>query len=291
MKERKQQVLKNAHQLFVEKGYQATSIQDILDYSGISKGTFYNYFSSKSELLKAIFISLHKNFEKERNELLIGQDPADIEIFIKQMELRMHSHKQNKLFILVEEVFFSNDEELKQFIKRSKFFELRWLYNRFVDIFGEDKKPYLLDCAIMFFGILQHQSLYHSTTNLDFSETELIRYCTDRLTTLVEDVSQRKVQLISPEQFSTWFPDCSNDKQSSKNEILQSIGTLKKEIAKLPNDTERKKYMQLLDFVQEELLLKNAPRYFLIESAILSLKICPALQKTKALDTLKTFIE
>ena len=55
MNDRKQHVIKMAHQLFIEKGFQATSIQDILDYSGISKGTFYNYFSSKSELLIAIF--------------------------------------------------------------------------------------------------------------------------------------------------------------------------------------------------------------------------------------------
>ena len=94
MYERKQQVIQNAHQLFIEKGYQATSIQDILDRSGISKGTFYNYFSSKSELLKAVFISVNKDFEKERNELLIGENLADFEIFIKQIELRMHTYKE-----------------------------------------------------------------------------------------------------------------------------------------------------------------------------------------------------
>lgn len=86
MKDRKQHVIKMAHQLFIDKGFQATSIQDILDYSGIAKGTFYNYFSSKNELLIALFTTLYKQMEKERNDLLIGQDPSDIEIFIKQME-------------------------------------------------------------------------------------------------------------------------------------------------------------------------------------------------------------
>ena len=42
MNDRKLHVVNMAHQLFIEKGFQATSIQDILDYSGISKGTFYN---------------------------------------------------------------------------------------------------------------------------------------------------------------------------------------------------------------------------------------------------------
>ena len=54
MNDRKQQVLLTAQQLFVEKGFSATSVQDILDEAKISKGTFYNYFSSKNECLIAI---------------------------------------------------------------------------------------------------------------------------------------------------------------------------------------------------------------------------------------------
>ncbi|WP_442956966.1 TetR/AcrR family transcriptional regulator [Planococcus sp. MB-3u-03] len=44
----KQQIINAAHRLFIQKGYNASSIQDILDEAGISKGTFYNYFTSKS---------------------------------------------------------------------------------------------------------------------------------------------------------------------------------------------------------------------------------------------------
>ena len=46
MNDRKQHVVHMAHQLFINKGVQSTSVQDIFEYSGISKGTFYNYFSS-----------------------------------------------------------------------------------------------------------------------------------------------------------------------------------------------------------------------------------------------------
>src|SRR5919206_2043744 len=118
MNERKQHVINKAHQLFIDKGFQATSIQEIIDYSGISKGTFYNYFSSKNELLMAIFTSLGQQIDQERNKLLIGQDPADIEIFIQQLELQMDFNRRNKLLTLFEEVFVSNDPSLKQFLKR-----------------------------------------------------------------------------------------------------------------------------------------------------------------------------
>ncbi|MFA9464974.1 MAG: TetR/AcrR family transcriptional regulator [Velocimicrobium sp.] len=41
-----------ARELFVKKGYEQTSIRDILEIVDIAKGTFYYYFTSKEELHK-----------------------------------------------------------------------------------------------------------------------------------------------------------------------------------------------------------------------------------------------
>jgi len=43
-----------AEQLFRTRGYEQTSIQDILDAVGASRGAFYHYFGSKTELLEAV---------------------------------------------------------------------------------------------------------------------------------------------------------------------------------------------------------------------------------------------
>lgn len=40
--------------LFSDKGYETTSVQDIIDAVGVSKGAFYHYFRSKDEVLDAI---------------------------------------------------------------------------------------------------------------------------------------------------------------------------------------------------------------------------------------------
>ncbi|MBQ3155459.1 MAG: TetR/AcrR family transcriptional regulator [Clostridia bacterium] len=53
--EEKRQVLLNAaEKLFCERGYEAASVQDILDAEHISKGGFYHHFASKEEVLKAL---------------------------------------------------------------------------------------------------------------------------------------------------------------------------------------------------------------------------------------------
>lgn len=49
--ERKAEILSIAAQIFQQKGYSATSVDEIVRTLGIAKGTFYYYFKSKEELL------------------------------------------------------------------------------------------------------------------------------------------------------------------------------------------------------------------------------------------------
>lgn len=51
---RKQEILITAETLFCQKGYEQTSVQDILDILNISKGSFYHHFVSKEALLEGI---------------------------------------------------------------------------------------------------------------------------------------------------------------------------------------------------------------------------------------------
>lgn len=51
---RKQLIIETAEKLFYEKGYENTSVQDVLDALGFSKGGFYHHFESKLSLLEAI---------------------------------------------------------------------------------------------------------------------------------------------------------------------------------------------------------------------------------------------
>jgi AcrR family transcriptional regulator len=51
---RRSEILDVAQRFFYQKGFEPTSIQDIITEIGIAKGTFYHYFSSKLDLLDAI---------------------------------------------------------------------------------------------------------------------------------------------------------------------------------------------------------------------------------------------
>ncbi len=51
---RKQDLLKIAYKMFITRGYENTSVDDIIGEAGIAKGTYYYYFESKEQMLEEV---------------------------------------------------------------------------------------------------------------------------------------------------------------------------------------------------------------------------------------------
>lgn len=47
-------ILDAAQRLFLERGYDAVTIRDVIRQTGLAAGTFYNYFDAKEDLLRAL---------------------------------------------------------------------------------------------------------------------------------------------------------------------------------------------------------------------------------------------
>lgn len=52
--ERKKDIVRAARDLFLTKGYDHTTIHDVISLLGVAKGTVYHYFASKEQLLEAV---------------------------------------------------------------------------------------------------------------------------------------------------------------------------------------------------------------------------------------------
>ncbi len=86
--ETKRKIAVVAWQLFHEKGYENTTVDDIIQVSGTSKGSFYHYYSGKDELLS----TLSDIFDSKYEELIKEMDP-EMNSFDKLITLTVRTHE------------------------------------------------------------------------------------------------------------------------------------------------------------------------------------------------------
>ena len=60
----KGRIIESAWELFYEQGYENTTIDDIVEHSETSKGSFYHYFDSKDSLLSSLSYLFDKKYEE-----------------------------------------------------------------------------------------------------------------------------------------------------------------------------------------------------------------------------------
>lgn len=149
MSSKKQEIIQIAREIIHSKGYQATSVSDIMAATNIGKGQFYHYFQSKHDLGLAVVEDLVKDWE---GQLLIGilntlDDPVTklnrmlkwAETSHAEMEIKYGCSMGN---LAIE--MSTQDEEFR--VKIEEFFN-QWV-NSVADILSEMIENHQLDDSI-----------------------------------------------------------------------------------------------------------------------------------------------
>jgi AcrR family transcriptional regulator len=95
MSSARERLLESAKILFSQKGYYATSVEDIVESAGFSKGTFYFYFKSKEELFKSLVEEMHLNIVKRLEGFLKRELPLE-DALIEHAKVFLEDIYQNR---------------------------------------------------------------------------------------------------------------------------------------------------------------------------------------------------
>lgn len=265
MNPRKKQILDAAHQLFINKGFNATSIQDILEEAKIAKGTFYNHFGSKNECLITILDQVHEQTQQLRRNLMIGQSITNPEVFIQQILIRMRMTKEHNLLNLLESIQLSNDKELKAYSRTLYLKELHWAKRRMVDLFGNQVEPYALDYAIFFFGAINHFIRVKMMTSYQLIDVEhIIRSSMQKIRSMLTSIQHEESPLFPHDLLQSLEDGGTETKDEIKENLLTYTSAFK---SRLEKDDFSSQKVEVIDLFLEELRSEH-PRDFLLESLI-----------------------
>lgn len=154
IEERQKQIIESAIKLFAKNGFHLTSVQDIVNDCGISKGAFYNYFTAKEALHIAIFeyyfeqMNTHFTKIKETYTDSRGKLKAFLKVQFDQ------TNEQRELFVVfLREQSFSINDELRDVMAKVKQKTLIEYEKLLIEIYGETIKPFIGDIILVGEGL------------------------------------------------------------------------------------------------------------------------------------------
>ncbi|MFB9330847.1 TetR/AcrR family transcriptional regulator [Paenibacillus aurantiacus] len=92
------QILTVALNLFIEKGYEQTSIQDIINgLGGLTKGAIYHHFKSKEEIMQAVIVHLFKDADEMLSGVRDDKELSGLEKLRKISQVSLNNPAQNEM--------------------------------------------------------------------------------------------------------------------------------------------------------------------------------------------------
>lgn len=153
MDEKSISIMQAAIKLFAKKGFSSTSVQEIAQNAGISKGAFYLHFSSKDELLFALF-DYYYNQMKSKIEAC-ADEPDARRKFVAQLTVMFEEIASHREFIIMQirEQTIPFNEDIETFTSRMRYESYQFYQNHIISIYGEKAKEISFETSILIEGM------------------------------------------------------------------------------------------------------------------------------------------
>lgn len=187
MGDRRITIIEQAMKLFATKGYHSTSIKEIADESGIAKGTFYNYFESKQDIMLSILKYYTEMMNQELDRIANDHSLNAKDIFLKQIHFQFQESLKHRDFIQmhIREHALHINEEVNEFLVRMRATRMNWLTDRLSKVYGEKIDNFLYDLATMLNGFMREYFEYIILDKMEFEIDKLSKFILNRIDDLV----------------------------------------------------------------------------------------------------------
>ncbi|OPA79466.1 hypothetical protein BVG16_10380 [Paenibacillus selenitireducens] len=286
-------ILEAAMKCFAQKGYHATSMQEIADSLKIAKGSLYFYFKSKEDVLVSAFKHYHGLMAHEI--MIIAKDLrlSPRERLMKQFTLQMEQFMKHQDFIvmMLNEQAFQINEDMKRFMFTSKAEALYWYYNSILAIYGSDVEEYALDAATMIQAISGDYIGYMIFHRKKFDTEHLSTFFMHRLDDLVHGlIEKQQAPILSMDNMGAFMKCGKEGFDHEMTQVERELIALGQEIAEL--DTEVKIVEEITSCYQvlQQEWAKPEPQPMILKGLLAYLRSFRRPTLSKSLDVLESEI-
>lgn len=270
MDHKKKQILHSALKYFSEKGYYATSVQEIASDCGISKGSLYKYFQSKEELFVEVIEFFQNTMFEKATEIKYSDHLNNKEKLEHKILVQIDDFLDKKDFIMLQfkELPIKNNEELAPLLRRTKLRMMNWHRQSLAEAYGEKIEKHIWDSVIIFQGILKEYIMLMVNENMHIPLKRLVRSIVKRMDAVVESFQDGEMPLLS-ESMMDEYTLLTDEGQTSDEELLSRIiEDLNSYIKGIKvNENYKKELLSTIKLLKEE-LNKKEPKMFLIHALL-----------------------
>lgn len=247
MNEKKRTILLAAMKLFSKTSFHQTSMQQIAEVCGISKGSLYTHFKSKEELLADIFTYYYQMLHDQIAAATEGaNNPKDD--FIQEVAIRTRHYCAFQEFFMMQlkEIRGLEDPSLNTFVRQENQYLMQRTEKGIIAIYGEQIAPYAADltASLKGFMISYLREITEKEARQDFDQ--LARYLFSQMDAaanwmlaarpapffqsyLSEENAQQQDRAVHPLHLIKKVKEAAAEEQAS-DMILDSIVILEKEL-------------------------------------------------------------
>ncbi|EAF5052977.1 TetR/AcrR family transcriptional regulator [Listeria monocytogenes] len=291
MKEKKQRIIKSAKEVFQKQGYLKTSVQDMVDAAGISKGTFYNYFTSKEELAIVIFKQEYSVLH-QRLEYTMAQDGAKKDNFTECLKIIIHFYTENGEILNITFSQTMIDDDFNAFLQNVRLKNMEWVKYQLLEVYGEETKPYINDITMLLSGMAAMYVFASGSKNVNTGLIErAIPYVVRRLDALVKDILESGEIVFTEADTENLVPDQTMIRKKHLAKLREALEELNVGIENADiADSDKWQYKESMNALVGEINNNEAPRDFMVQGTLLYLKQHVPASLTKEVNKLEACV-
>ncbi|NEU27397.1 TetR/AcrR family transcriptional regulator [Paenibacillus polymyxa] len=267
----KEKIVQSAVRLFMEKGYRATSIQDIADDCSIAKGSLYKFFESKEELFVSILKQRQQymmdEVERIRKMALPRRETYLAEIMGLFQFFGRHGYYISRDY---NEFPSASNDNISTLIHQIQIQMFSYYQNLLMRQYGSAILDWKWDVTAMFSGMIREYTFHLLFAYKPITVEKLAGFIAERMDDLVQGLSKCSPQPLLTYEFMKEYEkvDLESLVPTSSARISVLFQAILSIIPDLYIPNARKKELQQVTVLLEEELENEVPRAFLIQALL-----------------------